>query len=420
MDAPPALSRRRSSLVSNFSDSRYSFRSSTDNLTRPSARDAAEILTTSTPPDAPTFLTSLPVVLALVPPIIGLTAPNGAGIATDMVILALAAWFLNACVRVPWDWYHEAQQRRYEFIDPSDVANDSMILEENEDSIAGLDESREDAPSGLTSNNGCQPASLFTSAQQDARDQLKRAEMSAFAACFLGPLLGAVLLHTIRGQLTRAEGIVSDFNLGIFVLGAEIRPFDRLNQMRKEKIWHLQRIVRSAPPSEMSGPDAQRISQRIADLEARFDGTNRNSDADVSKIRAQVQQSNQLQLDALNRAVRRYEKKQAAQDFQIDARFHMLEAQLRDALALAAAAARNGQRPSLVANTVAHVVAMVNYGIQTSWTVATYPLRTTAHVIAIIESWFLDDQRQTRRRGKAQINGHTNLTANRMQSKSAR
>lgn len=318
------------------------------------------------------------------------------------------------------EWYHEAQQRRYEFVDSGHSPDDPTILEENEDSIADLDESQEEVPHSPQSGDNSQPTPVLTTAQQNAKDELKRAELWAFSLCFVGPLLGAVLLHTIRGQLTRAEGIVSDFNLGIFVLGAEIRPFDRLNQMRKEKIWHLQRIVRTAASSEVNRLDAQKLSDRVADLEARLEGSDRNNDVDVSKIRAQVQQSNQLQLDALNRAVRRYEKKQAAQDFQIDARFHLLEAQLRDALALAAAAARTGQRPGVVANMFSWIAGMVNYSLQTSWAIATYPLRTTAVAVTAIESWFLDDKRPTKRRGRSQVNGHSNLSASRMQSKVAR
>lgn len=320
------------------------------------------------------------------------------------------------------EWYHEAQQRRYEYVDPSEPLEDSTILEEGEDSIAGLDERREEAPPRPTSSESDQPRSLITAgdAHQDARAELKRAEMWAFAGCFLGPVVGAVLLHTIRGQLTRAEGVVSDFNLGIFVLGAEIRPFDRLNQMRKEKIWHLQRIVRSETPSDVNGVDFQQLSQRIAELEARVEGTDRSSDANVSKARAQVQQSNQLQLDALNRAVRRYEKRQAAQDMQVEARFHLLEAQLRDALALAAAAARTGQRPGFIAQTISWIASMINYSFQVCWSVATYPLRTTAFAVAAIESWFLDDKRQVKKRGRAQVNGYSSLSASRMQTKNVR
>ena len=45
-------------------------------------------------------------------------------------------------------------------------------------------------------------------------------------------MLGAYLLHTIRGQLTRpSEGLVSDYNLTIFLCAAEIRPVSHLIKM---------------------------------------------------------------------------------------------------------------------------------------------------------------------------------------------
>lgn len=47
---------------------------------------------------------------------------------------------------------------------------------------------------------------------------------------------------------------------------------------------------------------------------------------------------------ALNRAVRRYEKRATLQTFQTESRLLDLEARLNDAISLAAAAANNGQR----------------------------------------------------------------------------
>lgn len=96
--APPPP-RRRSSLLSDLSDTRYSFRSSTDNLLRPSGNNAMDKATSV---DEPTYWISIPVVGAIVPAVVGLTFENGAPIATDILILALAAWFLHWCVRVPW------------------------------------------------------------------------------------------------------------------------------------------------------------------------------------------------------------------------------------------------------------------------------------------------------------------------------
>ena len=54
-------------------------------------------------------------------------------------------------------------------------------------------------------------------------------EMMALAWCFAFPALSSYLLHTIRGQLSRpSEGLVSDYNLTIFLFAAELRPISHL------------------------------------------------------------------------------------------------------------------------------------------------------------------------------------------------
>ena len=310
----------------------------------------------------------------------------------------------------------------YEYTGAHETQYDDTILEEDEDSDGSAAEAPdpvvEESQEPKASENHGSPRAM--DAQKDAREALKREERFAFAACFLGPLLGALLLHTIRGQLTRAEGIVSNFNLGIFFLGAEIRPFRRLIKMRRDRIMHLQRVVRLDPRDELKGADAQQLAQRLTELEARLDGPSASNDVDISKLSAEVRQSTQLQLDALNRAVRRYEKRHMAQSLQIEARFQELDSRLGDALALAAAAARTGQRPGIISISVSWFASIVNYGLQTAWNITLYPIRTATAAIALVKSWFIKGEPQSRRRGKGQLNGHSSISTPRMQSKSGR
>ncbi|RII09997.1 hypothetical protein CUC08_Gglean005987 [Alternaria sp. MG1] len=419
---PTAPSRRRSSLVSDLSDSRYSLRSSSDSLLRTSGRNDMDKHATS---DEPSRWLALPVVAAVVPAIIGLTVDNGADVATDVLILVLAGWFLHWSVKVPWDWYHEAQQRRYLNDDVDDATYDDTIHEEDEDAPESIEEpvGESQDPKPNTTINA--PASQ---AQREAREALKRSEMLAFVGCFLGPLLGALLMHTIRGQLMRAEGIVSDANLSIFLLIAEIPPVNRLIKMRTERILHLQRIVREAPREPVRSADTQQLLQRISELEGRVDGVqttnNNNSEVDVEKLSAEVRQTTQLQLDALNRAVRRYEKRHMAQSLQIEARFQDLEARLKDALALAAAAARTGQRPGVIAMTLSWIAGTISYMLQVAWDVVMYPFRTAVVVVSMAKSLFVRDERRVRRKGKGggagQMNGHMGVATGRLQAKPAR
>ncbi|KAF1838992.1 hypothetical protein BDW02DRAFT_564324 [Decorospora gaudefroyi] len=416
--------RRRSSLLSDASDTRPSFRSSTDNLLRTSGKNDMDRLTLSD--DASRWM-ALPVMAAVVPAIVGLTVEKGADVATDVLILVLAGWFLYWSVKVPWDWYHDAQQRRYLNDEVEDPIYDDTIPEEDEEGYESPTEPSQDAATQPQAEDSSSPLPAST-AQIQAGEALKRSELMAFAGCFLGPLLGALLMHTIRGQLMRAEGIVSDANLSIFLLIAEIPPVNRLIKMRTERILHLQRIVREAPPNPLKRTDAQQLSQRLAELETRFDGApgantnNQHQEIDVEKISAEVRQTTQLQLDALNRAVRRYEKRHMAQSLQIEARFQDLEARLNDALALAAAAARTGQRPGMIAMSLSWIAGTISYALQLGWDIAMYPFRTAATAVGVAKSLFVRDERQAKRRGKGgqPINGHSSMATPRMQGKSGR
>jgi hypothetical protein len=305
--------------------------------------------------------------------------------------------------------------------DADDASYDDTIHEEEENAPEAVEESGGEMHDSKVNNTTI--SAPAPRAQTEAREALKRSEMLAFVGCFLGPLLGALLMHTIRGQLMRAEGIVSDANLSIFLLIAEIPPVNRLIKMRTERILHLQRIVRDAPREPVRIADAQQLSQRISELEDRIDGAPpvHNNEVDVEKLSAEVRQTTQLQLDALNRAVRRYEKRHMAQSLQIEARFQDLEARLKDTLALAAAAARTGQRPGVVAMTLSWIAGTISYMLQMTWDIAMYPFRTAATAVSVAKSLFVRDERQAKRRVKGgQVNGHTAMTTSRMQAKPGR
>jgi len=323
------------------------------------------------------------------------------------------------------DWYHDAQQRLYVNDQVDDPYEEDTILEEDGEGDENLSETQVDASSEPRSTNN---VSTTMTTQKEARDALKRTELFSFAACFLGPLLGALFMHTIRGQLMRAEGVVSDANLSIFLLCAEIPPMNRLIKMHTERILHLQRIFREAPREPIRYLDAQQLSERLSDLEGRLDGAqtphrSSNHEADFEKMTAEVRQTTQIQLDGLTRAVRRYEKRHMVQSLQIEARFQDLESRLKDALALAAAAARTGQRPDLISKTLSWVMGTISSLLQMGCDIVLYPFRTATIAIGVAKSLFVRDERQARRRakgGQQQGNGYTAIATSRMQSKSGK
>jgi hypothetical protein len=93
------LRRRRSSILSEYSDTRHSLRSSTDNLLRPGGAADMDQLTSS---DEPSFWHSAPLAFAILPAVGGLLFHNGGAIVTDILLLGLGSVFLNWVVRAPW------------------------------------------------------------------------------------------------------------------------------------------------------------------------------------------------------------------------------------------------------------------------------------------------------------------------------
>jgi hypothetical protein len=325
----------------------------------------------------------------------------------------------NAADRNIRTWYHSAQQRRY--IEPEEALFDDTIHEE-EDEDEAIGSAKDVEPTSedvqTSENTG---AATATATQLEASQTLKQQERLAFAACVVAPLCGAYFLHIVRGQLNRAEGLVSDLNLTIFIMLAEIRPIMRLVKMQQERMFHLQRIVKTAPHDLMHPGHAEAITQRLALLEGRLGGPSTGTELESARIAAEVRDSMQTQLDAIIRAIRKYEKKSVAQAMQIEARFQEVDLRLKDTLSLAAAAARTGERPGLVSSIISWVVNTVNSVFQIMWDIALYPLRTALAAAVKIKSYFVNDgDRQSRRRVKGQANGHSSIPTSRMQSKSVR
>ncbi|GFF56145.1 hypothetical protein IFM51744_08824 [Aspergillus udagawae] len=342
--------RRNSSFSDSVSEARNSIRSSTDELLFPRVVQKGDIAL----PNEESNWQSAPLGLALLPAIAGIFFKNGSAVVTDITLLILAAIFLNWSVRLPWEWYRSAQalNRRHEDIYYDSVTSKvELETDDNEEiyverrNATDTEPRREQrAPSPVT----------------EASRELQIHEIVALASCFIFPMIGTWLLHAIRSKLSRpSEGLVSNYNLTIFLLASEIRPFAHLLKMVQARTLHLQRVVAaSADDDEKLDPKKIKdLAKRLDELEAHVaetaaaqlpsgsskpPGDQEQLQNLISQATTEIRKGFQPEIDALNRAVRRYEKRTALTSFQTEAKFQALETQVHDAIALAAAAQRSG------------------------------------------------------------------------------
>jgi hypothetical protein len=283
-------------------------------------------------------------------------------------------------------WYHSAQEIRVR-----EQASTEMAIEEEEDeeeeeesdyeaahesprdpntSLDDVPEEQDDAEGSKATPMKKKTAahSSIPAKRQAALNELYLHEILALFSCFVLPLLGAYLLHAIRSQLSRpSEGLVSNYNLTIFLLVSELRVFSHMIKLVQSRTLHLHRIVHANPfttssASSDGNPNVQELRARLDRLESRSSGLmgelepqkQAPSDSERAKQEAlmarDVRNAIQPELDALNRAVRRYEKKATLLQHQTESRFLAVDARLDDAIALAAAAAKNSnaQKNSLL------------------------------------------------------------------------
>ncbi|KKZ68274.1 hypothetical protein EMCG_06030 [[Emmonsia] crescens] len=362
--ASPGRLRRSSTFSDTVSEARNSIKSSTDDLFLPRVNPSIRSLDN----DNESHWQSVPLALALLPAVGGLLFQNGSAVATDLTLLVLAAVFLNWSIRLPWDWYRSAQEMS-RTLSPEEEFDMDVIIEEPGESEPELDNDEDRDPKTSsqkprsTSPAATSPQSLAAKA---AMAELHRHELAALASCFLLPIVGAWLLHALRSQLSRpSEGLVSNYNLTVFLLAAEIRPFSHLLKMVQARTLYLQRLV--SPNKESRDKiDASKIldlSTRLEELEAHIAESasqqqhqhqqsphgamhenlspTTNTSTNTTKNPDPDKQTLQPDISALTRAMRRYEKRTALHTHETETRLQSLEKRLNDALSLNAAAQRS-------------------------------------------------------------------------------
>ncbi|KAL9093178.1 MAG: hypothetical protein Q9159_000355 [Coniocarpon cinnabarinum] len=365
--------RRASSVMTDGSSStdgrRASFRASTESLLLPPrAMSDDEPLH-----EEPSLWYSAPLLFAIVPAVGGVAFKSGSTLLTDVALLALAAIYLNWCLITPWIWYHSAQNVKLESPSFGDEIPEQALSEylddsaKNEDAAPEAGAFTEETDSTLPPAD---PAKVHPAAKiaetatvtREASAELAMHELVALAMCVLGPLIGSYILHIVRESLLSLHGgqLVSNMHLTLFVLGAELRPVRHCVKLVQARTLHLQRIVRSDSHTMdndyRSTGDLKKFQQRLTELEASVAsareqqtlGSGTPDPVAISHDLKRSQQALQTQIDAVTRAVRRYEKRETTRIVQNDERLQDMEVRLREALSLAAAAAQNSQKSGLL------------------------------------------------------------------------
>ncbi|KAK2600305.1 hypothetical protein QQS21_004946 [Conoideocrella luteorostrata] len=343
-------------------------------------------------------LASLSLAFALFPAIAGIFFKNGHSLVTDIMLLGLSGVFLHWSVTQPWVWYHAAQQVRIQ----QEADNEIAVEEEFDDDdfvpdvqkatdLHDVPEETDEVlkPNGKTSPQGNASSTTATPQERAALRELYIHEVLALMSCFLMPVLSAYLLHHIRVQLSRpSEGLVSNYNLTIFLLASELRAFSHTLKLVQSRTLHLQKVVHGNPfasPTQ-TGSHLEDMLERLERLEARSlaDEFVREHSQDISSAGAEdkntvtrdVRNAIQPELDALNRAVRRYEKKATILQHQTDARFSTLDSRLDDAIALAAVAAKNSNSKNILIRAVESLIAITLFPFNALVQVFMLPLRS--------------------------------------------
>lgn len=296
------------------------------------------------------------------------------------------------------DWYLSAQSTWIEDTQAlSDSYHSDTIIEEGS-------EEEEQVGQSLSVNDDVKDTSTKPPASSPARSsatsELRIHELLALLACFISPIIGAWLLHHIRSQLSRpSEGLVSDYNLTIFLLASEVRPVSHLIKMVQARTLHLQRTLATHPFTQDSNSASSAmirdLTARIADLETHIASSTSNgapSKTASADLIAQTRKCVQPDFDALNRAVRRYEKRATLLSLQTESRLQELEKRLSDAITLAAAAERSSQSSrqrngSGVGLIVDWMAMMTLLPIQVGWSIISLPGRVFSGVVGQIEGY---------------------------------
>ena len=387
---PPDLPRRRSSILSysSLEDAGSSF---ADDFLNPSATKRLK----KQKQEEDTHWHSTPLVFAILPALAGLLFNNGSAFVTDVLLLGFAALFMNWSIRIPRDWYYAAQATLRD-VEPG-MASFAQGLDAEDDSLNGSFEDLPKDKDRVEEDDGEETPTQNNEARQHASIELRKQELFALFATFTFPGVAAYLLHIIRAQLSRpSTGLVSDYNLCIFLLAAEFWPCRQVARLVSARTLHLQRTVAELDDVSASPMDKESLSSltvRIAELEARVadqsllaPNMTMAQKADVTDLATEIRKRYEPRLEGLERAVRRYEKRSTTMAMVTEQRLQNLEVRMQDALSLAAAAAHHSQDRNVASKTLSALTSLVTVPVKMMVSLCLWPWRVLEDLYGKVKS----------------------------------
>ncbi|KAM0719129.1 hypothetical protein Q7P37_005034 [Cladosporium fusiforme] len=381
---PPELPRRRSSILS-YSSLEDATNSFTDDLLNPSSTRKLK----KQKREEDSNWHSTPLAFAILPALAGLFFNNGSAFVTDALLLGFAAMFMNWSIRIPRDWYYAAQATLREVEPSMPVFAEDLEAEDSlNDSLDESHKEKDEDPSNQPSQNNA--------AREHASIELRKQELFALFATFTFPAVAAYLLHIIRAQLSRpSTGLISDYNLCIFLLAAEFWPCRQVARLISARTLHLQRTVAELDDLDELPADKESLSSltvRIAELEAKIVDQSMSAPkvpvaqkADVTDLAAEIRKRYEPRLEGLERAVRRYEKRSTTLAMVTEQRLQNLELRMQDTLSLAAAAAQHSQERNAPSKALAFLTSLVATPLRLAINACLWPV----HLLADLYTKFM-------------------------------
>lgn len=172
----------------------------------------------------------------------------------------------------------------------------------------------------------------MTERQREVSSQLRYAQAQAFGGLILGPLLGAGLLHYVRNTMARpANGLITNFNITVFVLAAELRPLKIAYKYLDSRSEELQEELVDVIPGRYEDllKKVRSLEDRLGEVQSSSERNARTSSHEVANGFAQSKHD-ATGVEDLKHALRRFERHESQLQQHYEQRLYALERKLTD------------------------------------------------------------------------------------------